>query len=212
MNPESSESPSNFDNYEQMTFLDQNNNLVTPIDSIAPTESGEATKDSEESIESSNTENPTLPEENKITSITDKIQGVEKTENIVPWYVDKKAVNVYWIFKRQLSQTLELWPLYMKAEKENPNISYNDIKRITTKYCEVVRKKRGKNTYKWNDKFVLPDTEEPNYPDNKVYDEERGEWVTTSNSLQDRKPTRRRAISGADAYAMWLDEKEDNQE
>ena len=185
MSPENAQ---NTENYEQMSFLDGANKVVIPVESITPDIEEIKLGSGNETVTqiSPSVEDPkeTIKPESE-DSVSDKTQEKIKIE----WYKDPKIFTVYRILKDQYTETSELWPLFKKAEHTNEEINYKDIKRITSKYCKVVYKRRGKNIYKWDDdRYKLPDPEEP-----------------TENHK--RKP-----ISGADAYAMWEERKENNQD
>ncbi len=184
MSPENSE---NTENYEQMSFLDGANRVLIPVESIVPDNKTETSIDKETVTQISpliedSKQLPNFESKESAPSLRSKSSEKEKVE----WYKDPKILTVYWILKDQHTETSELWPLFKKAERTNNEINYKDIKRVTNKYCKVVYKKRGKNLYKWDDdKYKLPDSVNP---------------------AEDRY---RKPISGADAYALWEERKED---
>jgi len=204
MSPENSQ---NTENYEQMSFLDRANKVVIPVDSIAPNSEDKETATQISSQVVNQTQPTNLESNGSVPSLIINISEKDKVE----WYKDPKNLTVYWILNNQYTKTSELWPLFKKAERENPGIIYNDIKKIVNKYCEVVEKKRGKNRYKWNEKFVLPDSQDDiQQGDNRVYNPKTGTWEETSDTSHEN--LNRRPFSLADMDYLLEKRKEENEE
>ena len=209
MSPENSE---NTENYEQMSFLDGANKVLIPVESIVPDNKTETSIDKETVTQISpliedSKQLPNFESKESAPSLRSKSSEKEKVE----WYKDPKILTVYWILKNQYTKTSELWPLFKNAERENPGIIYNDIKKIVSKYCEVIEKRHGKNRYKWNEKFVLPDSQDDTQQgDKKVYNPKTGMWEETSDTPHEN--LNRRPFSLADMDYLLEKRKEENEE
>ena len=72
---------------------------------------------------------------------------------------DREKARTMWVAANtERGEEIKSWRMFQKT-----NIEYSEVQRLLRKYFEVSRKVGGKNIYKWNKEFDVPDMQEPEF-------------------------------------------------
>ena len=77
---------------------------------------------------------------------------------------DAKQARLIWaLLQKEPGNQAGWWKIFKEAERYGA-MNAKETRKIIDAYCKAVEKHKGKNSYKWNEKYAVPDLEEPEFP------------------------------------------------